>query len=214
MRWGHLSRDELVGLVDGGDWEHPHLASCARCRREVDELRAMVVELRGVPVPEPSPLFWEHLTRRVREAVDAEPRAGGRVHRPWWALVPVTLVVAVALGLLWSTLPPPPEAGPDAQTTIAAALPDLDLDDLAAPGDDSWEVMLALSDEVSWENGSTAAVPVEGAGGVAAAWPVAVGPSSADEALLALTDEERALVRELLMEEQGRGNGAAAPPQG
>lgn len=209
MIWGHLSRDEIVGLVDRGDWGHPHLAACERCRRDVEELRAMVEELRGVPVPEPSPLFWDHLTRRVREAIEAEPPPRDDLRRRWWALMPATVVVAVAVGVLWWTLPPRPAAGPSLETSAAVTLeglpPGWDTDDAPAVEDDSWDVVLALAEDVAWDNGGEAAPAADDAVGMGAEWSMALAPSSLDRALLALSDEERALVQALVAEEQGGG---------
>lgn len=216
MIWGHLSRDELLGLVDREDWGHPHLATCERCRRDVDELRTMIEELRGVPVPEPSPLFWDHLTRRVREAIEAEPPQRGEVRERWWALVPASLVVALAVGLLWWTLPSrasdPPHVAAEGGRSIEGERLALDLD---AARDDPWEALLALADEVSWDNGSDVVHEADEAVGQSPAWSVGLPPSSIDRAILALSDEERAIVRELVLEEQ-RGNGgrAVTTPQG
>lgn len=50
-----------------------HLAACARCRGEVESLRRTLEELRAVEAPEPSPLFWDHLSARIREAIAEEP---------------------------------------------------------------------------------------------------------------------------------------------
>jgi hypothetical protein len=88
-------------------------------------------------------------------------------------------------------------------------LPDLDLDAAADVPDDSWEVVLALSDEVAWEGGLESSV-AEGAEG-SAAWSMTLGPSSIDRALLALSDEERAALGELLAEDQDEGAPTVAP---
>jgi hypothetical protein len=86
----HLQPDDLVDLAEGTRPEAsaPHLASCAECRRQLADMRAMMSAAADVDVPEPSPLFWDHLSARVSESVSGEgaPRAdagiggGLRVH--------------------------------------------------------------------------------------------------------------------------------------
>ena len=65
----HLKDDELVDLAEGARPESsaPHLASCEPCRRQVRDLRALMSVAAGVDVPEPSPLYWDHMSARVRE---------------------------------------------------------------------------------------------------------------------------------------------------
>ncbi len=68
----HLTPARLVDLAEGAEAEHavPHLAECDACRREVAELRATMADVgRAYDVPEPSPLFWDHLSARVRDGV-------------------------------------------------------------------------------------------------------------------------------------------------
>ena len=78
----HLSPQTFIDVLDGRVAEHalPHLASCAACRQQLHELRHTCQYATEADVPEPSPLFWEHLSARVREAVAAEPAR----RAPWW----------------------------------------------------------------------------------------------------------------------------------
>ena len=98
----HVSPQEMVDLADGAASEPVvrHVAGCARCREQVESLRGMLTEAARVEVPEPSPLFWEHFTARVRDAVAAEPIpergwAGAWNWRPWAAVAVVTLLVGM-----------------------------------------------------------------------------------------------------------------------
>ena len=50
-----------------------HLAGCARCRRELEELRATMALLDSWESPEPSPYFLTRLEARLREEREAEP---------------------------------------------------------------------------------------------------------------------------------------------
>jgi len=77
----HLSPHEIVEAVDSSLElaRRRHLDACERCRLEVDRFGRLVRASREADdVPEPSPLFWEHLQTRVREATaeEAVPSAG------------------------------------------------------------------------------------------------------------------------------------------
>ena len=99
----HLTESELLDLAEGAQPELSagHLASCEACRRQLMDLRSVMTATAAVDVPEPSPLFWEHLSARVREAVEAESRssgAGWRLRWPSWrAIVPISALAMLAL---------------------------------------------------------------------------------------------------------------------
>jgi hypothetical protein len=95
----HCTADDLMDVVDGARDEAslPHLAVCAPCADALRELRQTLAAVRHVPVPEPSPLFWDHLSAKVREAVAAGPYPsnGG-----WWTRWRVVLPAAGAAAAL------------------------------------------------------------------------------------------------------------------
>jgi hypothetical protein len=95
----HLDLDERLALVEGGGAPaHPHLAACARCRAEVDAGRAALAEAVAVTVPEPSPLYWDGLSRRVSDRLAAETPQRAAVGWPFWrVLVPLSMVVGALL---------------------------------------------------------------------------------------------------------------------
>ena len=66
----HLTPEELLDLAEAPppDVASGHLASCDRCRRELADLREALAAAAEIEVPEPSPLFWGHLSARVRGA--------------------------------------------------------------------------------------------------------------------------------------------------
>jgi anti-sigma-K factor RskA len=109
----HLRADQLIDLAEGQ--EHPaargHLASCETCQRQLTELRAALGAAREVQVPEPSPLFWDRFSARVRDAVAAEsaPRRFGASTWRWWAAAPIA-VAAVVVVALYVAAPRPPAA--------------------------------------------------------------------------------------------------------
>ena len=104
----HLKPEELVDLAEGTRAESsaPHLNACADCRRQLGEMRAMMSEAAAVDVPEPSPMFWNHFSARVSDAVASEPHRRAwldvadwrRVLMPGWAIAVASIVVVVVLG--------------------------------------------------------------------------------------------------------------------
>lgn len=74
-----------------------HLDRCVECRQELDALRRVMTDLGPArDVPEPSPLFWEHFTGRVRATADAEPARERSRWLGWRPLAALGAVVAVA----------------------------------------------------------------------------------------------------------------------
>jgi hypothetical protein len=121
----HLKPDELVDLAEGARSESsaPHLAVCADCRRELGEMRAMMSAVADVDVPEPSPLFWDHLSARVGDRVASERKPSPawldvatwrRVVMPAWAAVVASLIVVAVLGSRLMAPEPPPGASTSA----------------------------------------------------------------------------------------------------
>src|SRR5262245_18554740 len=106
----HLTPARLVDLAEGAPTEDSalHLAACDACRRALSELRATMADVGGAAdpagrdVPEPSPLFWDHFSDRVRDRV-AEQGAP----RPTWVdrwlrpriVLPIVATVAGAIML-------------------------------------------------------------------------------------------------------------------
>ena len=99
----HLSEIEFVDHLDGTlpASRVVHLERCARCRERADALRHAMASVRPAAeeVPEPSPLFWDHFSQRVRDAVrDERPPAAASWTR--WLSAPGfrwPAVAAVAL---------------------------------------------------------------------------------------------------------------------
>src|SRR5262249_19551285 len=105
----HLSREAQLEAAEGraSADARRHLAECGRCRADVDGLVRALNEVRAIDVPEPSPLFWDHLSARVRDAIDREPPldaprpliSAGWLRlwlRPAAALVSVGLIAVIA----------------------------------------------------------------------------------------------------------------------
>lgn len=200
----HLAPDELVDLLDGAGsgTARAHVASCDGCRNRLEELGAAMRLASEVEVPEPSPLFWDHLSARVRDRIAAEPAADeGRGwswsrFEAWRGVVPIALGFAVLL-LVVSRLgvnqveTPTSERARGTAAGVAAPSQDQAATDVemgsGAIEDASWTVLASISEDLSWDDAVQAGL--------------AVAPGAADRAALQLTaDEQRELVRLLRAE--------------
>ena len=78
----HLTPDEFVDAADGTleTGRLRHVEQCERCRQRLETLVEALQMGAAGPVPEPSPLFWEHFSARVRNAIAAEPAPP----QTWW----------------------------------------------------------------------------------------------------------------------------------
>lgn len=154
----HLSRDELLGLAesDGPIATGHHAASCAACRHEVESLRALLRDARSVEVPEPSPLFWEHLSARVHRAIAEAPAAAPAGASAWftprWALALGGLSTAVLAGVLVVGRGPSPspaaappfviaEHGPSTFESTPAS------EDAAGMAEEDWDLVAGLAED-------------------------------------------------------------------
>jgi hypothetical protein len=139
----HLTPDELIDAVDGrlGARRLAHLADCERCHTRAGQLRAALGDARRVQAPDPSPLFWEHFSARVRAAI-AEEAVPGR-HWPFvWLRWPVVApwaamtVILIALGAAVSRAPVKSDAA--RPTSLQSQ------GDAAAVGEREWAVVSAI----------------------------------------------------------------------
>ena len=125
----HLTPDELIDVAEGTRRESslPHLASCGVCRRQVADLRAVLSTVASIQVPEPSPLFWEHFSVRVRDAIAADPAGSG--WRWVWTRFRTPLVLAAAPAVLVlcvlgaRVIAPRLLPSPDATASLASSVP-------------------------------------------------------------------------------------------
>ncbi len=186
--------DELVDIAEGTRPEAsaPHLAACEPCRAQLHELRAMMSAARDVDVPEPSPLFWDHLSARVREAVDAEalPRRSWLAAALWRRRVlgPIeVMAVAVLLIMIAArslvTVPPPTAVSP--AVSVADAAGEF-LNDVASGDDPSLTLVASLTGEVDLDTAREAGL---------------VPPGSAEHAVTHMSESELRELGRLLKEE-------------
>lgn len=129
-------------------------------------------------VPEPSPLFWDHAARRVREAVDAEPaRRSAWLGRLAWT---GGGLVAASLAALLVLQPRPSTAPPRAAFVVPAPA----LADTAPLDEDSWTFVASLGGELDVDAAARAGLLAPG--------------ETTDRAVQALDADERAELATLL----------------
>jgi hypothetical protein len=192
----HLSPETFVDLLEGAIDERAasHLASCAACRAQLAELRSTWQVTVDAEMPEPSPLFWDHLSARIREAVASEP-----AHRGWldtfgwrWGIAGVlsAAVAAVALIAVLDTGRPEPAAGSNAAVT-QASVSDASSGPAADPlaDDESLGFVADLASNIDWDESGGLGLAARGA---------------ADVAVAGLNDDERMELQRLLHEALGQ----------
>ena len=161
----HLTPEQLVDLADGviADASTPHLASCGACRRQLADLRAMMSVVADIEVPEPSPLFWDHLSARVRDGVGLEREAAaftlagrsrtvGTTVMSWFGWHPAAVgafaVLVLAVGLIVGVDRTAPVSAPERAVALAGDLSD----ELASVDNDPALSLVAdLAAELDWE---------------------------------------------------------------
>jgi hypothetical protein len=151
----HLSPEEFVDAIDGvlTASRQSHLDGCEACRGEVAALGGLARQVDvAAEVPEPSPLYWDHLSRRISEATANDAASAPA----WWQLSWRPLVaggaMVVAAALVVMLRAPGPAVtvqapvGDGSVTTVAAS-------DLAAGSADdrdvAWDLVVAMAAELS-----------------------------------------------------------------
>ena len=190
----HLQPDELVDLAEGARAESsaPHLDECAVCRLQLEELKTTMAAAADVDVPEPSPLFWDHFSERVRDAVAAE----GAPRRSFWTwprvVIPAAAVATAALAVA-ITLNTGGVVAPTPVVAPAAPLPPMASVDLLSDPQSAADTALTLVAELSSDMDFEAAREA----GLAAG-------GSAEHAVTHLTGSELRELQRLLQEELAR----------
>ena len=205
----HLTDTEFVDLIEDADLlpsdRRRHAASCEDCRAQADALSAMLAQTAGDVLPEPSPLYWDHFSARVGDAVRGElpaPAAPAWVERfrsplVAWAAA-AALAVLIMMTVVWRATLHAPSRGRVAPE-LAQAPQTLAVDPVqvasAVPGDnveadEAWAVVRTAAEGLAWED--------------AHAVGLSAHPGSAEGIALELTAEERAELGRLLDTEMKR----------
>ena len=155
----HLSPAKLVDLAEGSasEAEYPHLGSCGRCREELRQVRNALALAAEVEVPEPSPLFWDHLSRRIHDRMAAEPTPVARppLWRAWGLATAAGLaVVLIAVGLSQrSNVEPSREHEVSSEAAAGSAAPVERPEPAGAIAEDaSFTFVAELAGDVDWES--------------------------------------------------------------
>ncbi len=184
----HLTSEQLVDAAEGVRTaaSAAHLRTCDACQRQVAELQTLLASAADAgDVPEPSPLFWDHLSARVHDAVAAErePRAAWWRPSTWpWLAMPVAAgaIVAVALAVVVTLRLTPMPAPAPVSAPVEASLIE------PAADDASLNLVADLAGQMDFD-----AVTEIG---------VAVHAGAADEAIGDLSATERLELQRLLQE--------------
>jgi hypothetical protein len=178
----HLRPDEFVDAMDGAlpIARGAHLENCARCRAELDGLLAMQREAAADDAAEPSPLFWDHFSARVREAAARQ----NRTTAPWWRtgwqpIAALTLAAASVVLVLQMRSTPAVVAPAAAPVTFTAE---------SFEDDGTWDLVMGLASEIAWDDIRDAVTPAAGA---------------ADAVIEELTGAQREALVRLLKQEIG-----------
>lgn len=159
----HLSHDEIVDLLDGrlSSARRSHLDECDRCRREVSDLEPVLESATSVEVPEPSPLFWDHLAARVRDAVADQPLPSDVP--PWWrawAWPGVSAACAVLLAIAAAFLAPRIDRsstlGPGNEVAVSTPSGAEALDEPESRARAEWDLVLTFAVDVELDEDVTA----------------------------------------------------------
>ena len=211
----HLTSDQFVDLVEGtrDEASAPHLLACEVCRRQLADLRLMAASVAapgrsvgsvGSPwndvndvneVPEPSPLFWDHFSARVRAAVASEG-VPARATLPWsWPRVALgavagafAVVLMAAVGSYVTSVTS--VTGPRI-TTPAVAPPVAQLEPLGSLDDPSLSLVVEYGNTLDWDEMREQMAVSTHRGGM-------------DEAIADLNGGERLELQKLLKEELAR----------
>lgn len=182
----HLTSDELIDAIEGllDAARRQHLDSCEVCRQQVAGLGSVLNDARAVAVPEPSTLFWAHLSQRVRTAIDAEPQAAGgwREWVRWPVLAPIGALALIVMALAVAV----PRQQPEVSAPLATNAVPADI----TRQDEGFAVVADLVGDFDWETAMSAGL--------------SVAPGAADRAVVELTAAEQQELTRLLKAELTR----------
>ncbi len=189
----HLTPDEIVDAVEQtlAEQRAGHLAACSECHEKVAHASAVLRETRAVEIPEPSPLFWAHLSDRVRIAIGAEQAPAASRMRHWlqWpVLVPLAGIALVVLALM-SAVPRGELTMKAVDSVVVANVAGWSDDEAALAADAGWDVVSNLVGPLDFDTAQQAGI--------------ATAPGAADQAALQLTAVEQQELARLVQQELG-----------
>jgi len=186
----HLTPDEIIDAVEHTltPERRAHLTSCGHCRQEAADAAALLREVESVSAVEPSPLFWDHLSDRVRAAIASEgPPPRARRWFDWPVLAPLGALALLVVALVSSV---PRSVTPVDRLASSTRLAGTEPAD-ATENEERWAMMFDLVGEVDLDS-----VVDSGLLG---------RPGTAERALVHLTASEQEELVRLLREELRSG---------
>lgn len=181
----HLSPERLIDLAEGATdpLALAHVSSCAQCRATLDEITGVMASLReGADIPEPSPMFWDHLSSRVIDAVRAErtpPPSLWRAAWQWQAALAIAAAIVVIVVLVPRSPNVPAVPTPSVSNEPAAR------ESSPIAFDESLALLADLAADVDWDSAGETLGPV---------------PTATDQVFQTLDPSERAELHRLLNE--------------
>ena len=170
----HLGPQEFIDLIEGvlSLDRIDHLEECSRCREEGASLRGLMQDAREVTVPDPSPLFWNHLSQRIKNEV-LENKAAS----PWWRIegfrsiataTSIALVLLTVVGTLVfrSSFNQRPFSGTGNSTEVGLnglveTAVDSAFNETSFGFESDWELVLAIAKQTEWRGSAADAFFVE-----------------------------------------------------
>jgi hypothetical protein len=155
----HLSPQEFVDALDN---EVPpalgsHLDHCERCREELEEMQGLLTSVASsTDSTEPSPLFWDHFSRRVHAATSGLPASSPE---RWWRMGwrPIAavggLVAAIVLVVLIGSHSGPQIGSPAGSGVTASG------ESLAFGDEESFNFVVQVASSVPYEEFQQVARP-------------------------------------------------------
>jgi hypothetical protein len=189
----HLTPAEFIDLLDGRlpKERARHAEACEMCGALVESLRSALLESAAADVPEPSPIFWERFSDRVREGIDdGTPR---NVPWPEWlhlrprSMIAAAAGVAIVLTIGWRVLPLSDNERLSRSLPVADGI-DATREDRGA--EDAWDEVRSAAETVAWEDAQEAGIDAR--------------PDAAEAAIMGLSDTERRRLMTLIEEELKR----------
>lgn len=180
----HLSPSEFIDFADGvlPAARAAHLDRCDACREQGGAVRLTMSAAEYAEVPEPSPLFWDHLSARVRADIgDAPP-----IRAPWWRRPAAVLACATAAMLLVAVTIRQAPRRTDARVAAPIASEDTAAD-AAEVSDPAWDLLVTAAGDLQIDDAHAVGFGVRAA--------------TLDSAVLELTPAEREELGRLLRDE-------------
>ena len=183
----HFTPGEFVDALDRPlpASRQAHLAVCSMCAEQLQEMRAVLVDVEGTgDVPEPSPLFWDHLSARVHAAVQEAPAPVAWWHvgwRSWVAVASMAVLVTVAVVAQRNAMRLVTKPSPAVETSATFAL--------GPESEAMWDMISSLAPGMQADQVADAGLMP--------------GHGAADAMIATLTDDQRRELVRLLRAEMG-----------